>query len=71
MFHCSGIPEHCYGFPKDLEEQATFERLAAVSHLRRSLSSPSVVSVKRNDSRCALFILLAISCMISITQSAY
>jgi hypothetical protein len=45
MFLCSAILEHCCGFPKDLEGPPIFERLAAVSHLQRSLSSRLLMSV--------------------------
>ena len=41
----SVILEHCCGFPKDLEGPATFERLAAVSHLKRRLSFRLAVSI--------------------------
>ena len=69
MFLCSVILEHCCGFPKDPEGPATFERLAAVSHLQRSLSSPLIDVCNESGSRCDLFILLAMSCIISIAQS--
>ena len=45
MFLRSVILEHCCGFPKGLEGQATFERLAAVSHLQCKLSFRIVMSV--------------------------
>ena len=69
MFPCSVILEHCCDFPKGLEGQATFERVAAVSHLQRSLSSRLVMPVIVTSSRCGLLILPAMSCIISKTQS--
>ena len=63
------IHEHCCGFPKDLEGQATFECLEAGYHLQRSISSRSVMFVLGNNSRCDLFISLKMSCIISTTQS--
>ena len=69
MFLRNVIHEHCCGFPKDLEGQATFERLEAVSHLQHILSFRLVVPMIRGNSlRCDLFISLAMSCIISITQ---
>jgi hypothetical protein len=69
MFLPSGILEHCYGFPKDLEGRSTSERLASFSYLQRRLTSRLVMSKIGNSLRCDLFILFAISCMISIPQS--
>ena len=69
MFLRSVIHEHCCGFPKDLEGQATFECLEAVYHLQRSITSRSVMSVIENKSRCDLFIWLVMSCIVSTTQS--
>ena len=69
MFLRGVIHEHCCGFPKDLEGQATFECLEAAYHLQRSISSRSVMSVIGNNSRCDLFISLVMSCIISTTQS--
>ena len=69
MFLRNVIHEHCCGFPRDLEGQATFERLAAVSRLQHILSFRSVMPIIRDNSlRCDLFISLAMSCIISITQ---
>jgi hypothetical protein len=45
MFLRGVIHEHCCGFPKDLEGQATFECFEAGYHLQRSISSRSVMSV--------------------------
>ena len=45
-FPCGVIVEHCCGFPKDLEGQATVERLPVVSRLQRSLGSCLVINRK-------------------------
>ena len=65
----SVVLEHCCGFYKYPEGQATFERLEAVSHLQHILSFRLVVPIIRGNSlRCDLFISIAMSCIISITQ---
>jgi len=67
-FLCGVICERRHGSPRDLGEKATFVHLVATCHLYESLTV-LVSEVMGNGSRSDLFILLAMSCMISIIWS--
>ncbi len=69
-FLCGVIPGQCCDFSMGLEGQATSENFPVISLLQCSQFSHRVMSLIGSSSRCNLFILLAMSCMISVIQSA-